>query len=82
MQPAVLVSVLFLFPSVFPAHVSGNGKYRMSARSAARVGAADTGSRSCLRENPFRLRFARVGALLESSGQQREHGEQNRVFQS
>lgn len=67
MQPAVSVSVLCLFPSIFSADVSGNCKYGMSAKYPVRMCTADMRATNWIRENPFSFRFALISALMESS---------------
>lgn len=64
MQPAVSVSVLFLFPSVFSADVSGNCMYGVSAKYAVRMGTADMRSGNCRQENPSSLGFALISASI------------------
>lgn len=65
-QPAVSVSVLFLFPSMFSADVSGSFKYGMSAKYPVRMGTADTRSTNWIRENQFSFSFALISASIQS----------------
>lgn len=66
MQPAALVSVLFLFQSIFLADASGNFKYGKSAKYAVRMGTADMRSTNWLEENPFSFSLALISASVQS----------------
>lgn len=66
-QPAVSVSVLFLFPSLFSADVSGNRMYGVGAKHVVRMGTADMRSVNCIGENPSSLGFVVMSASIQTS---------------